>query len=338
MIARVRPARREPRSSRSRRATSSGATAPARSSARQGGFEFEGQGGLGNAITVWIDADLSRYTRAPIRRAVRRVQPGQRRHRQHLDVHRAVERVEHDLRAPGPEAERAHRGVGAAPRPGRDRRSRRRRADPAHQPVGVQPHRRRPVPPRPDVPRRRRRAPPPAGQRAREQHLDAGRLQPGVEARARAAGPGRRRACSTATTPSASRWAARSWTGPTRASARWCRGSPPPGCSTVSSRDAALEAARRDLRARRRGRAVRDAQRPRADERAVQRPRRGARPALQVRPRWSATARLPGVHHGTPSSTTTRPRIPARRCPTPGSGATPTTSRPSTSARTTASP
>ncbi len=29
----------------------------------EGGFEFEGQGGLGNAITVWIDADLSRYTR-----------------------------------------------------------------------------------------------------------------------------------------------------------------------------------------------------------------------------------------------------------------------------------
>ncbi len=28
----------------------------------EGGFEFEGQGGLGNAITVWIDADLSRYT------------------------------------------------------------------------------------------------------------------------------------------------------------------------------------------------------------------------------------------------------------------------------------
>jgi 2,4-dichlorophenol 6-monooxygenase len=29
----------------------------------QGGFEFEGQSGLGNAITVWIDADLTRYTR-----------------------------------------------------------------------------------------------------------------------------------------------------------------------------------------------------------------------------------------------------------------------------------
>lgn len=29
----------------------------------QGGFEFEGQSGLGNAITVWIEADLSRYTR-----------------------------------------------------------------------------------------------------------------------------------------------------------------------------------------------------------------------------------------------------------------------------------
>lgn len=29
----------------------------------QGDFEFEGQSGLGNAITVWIEADLSRYTR-----------------------------------------------------------------------------------------------------------------------------------------------------------------------------------------------------------------------------------------------------------------------------------
>jgi 2,4-dichlorophenol 6-monooxygenase len=28
----------------------------------QGGFEFEGQAGLGNAITVWIEADLTRYT------------------------------------------------------------------------------------------------------------------------------------------------------------------------------------------------------------------------------------------------------------------------------------
>jgi 2,4-dichlorophenol 6-monooxygenase len=29
----------------------------------QGGFEFEGWAGLGNAITVWIEADLSRYTK-----------------------------------------------------------------------------------------------------------------------------------------------------------------------------------------------------------------------------------------------------------------------------------
>ncbi len=29
---------------------------------RDGGFEFEGEGGLGNAITVWIEADLARYT------------------------------------------------------------------------------------------------------------------------------------------------------------------------------------------------------------------------------------------------------------------------------------
>lgn len=29
----------------------------------QGGFEFEGRGGLGSAITVWIEADLSRYTK-----------------------------------------------------------------------------------------------------------------------------------------------------------------------------------------------------------------------------------------------------------------------------------
>ncbi len=29
----------------------------------QGGFEFEGQAGLGNAITVWIEADLAKYTK-----------------------------------------------------------------------------------------------------------------------------------------------------------------------------------------------------------------------------------------------------------------------------------
>jgi 2,4-dichlorophenol 6-monooxygenase len=29
----------------------------------QGGFQFEGRAGLGNAITVWIEADLSRYTK-----------------------------------------------------------------------------------------------------------------------------------------------------------------------------------------------------------------------------------------------------------------------------------
>ena len=28
-----------------------------------GGFEFEGEAGLGNAITVWIEADLTRYTK-----------------------------------------------------------------------------------------------------------------------------------------------------------------------------------------------------------------------------------------------------------------------------------
>lgn len=30
---------------------------------REGGFEMEGEAGLGNAVTVWIEADLSRYTR-----------------------------------------------------------------------------------------------------------------------------------------------------------------------------------------------------------------------------------------------------------------------------------
>ena len=29
---------------------------------RDGGFEFEGEAGLGDAVTVWIDADLSKYT------------------------------------------------------------------------------------------------------------------------------------------------------------------------------------------------------------------------------------------------------------------------------------
>lgn len=29
---------------------------------RDGGFEFEGEAGIGDAVTVWIDADLSRYT------------------------------------------------------------------------------------------------------------------------------------------------------------------------------------------------------------------------------------------------------------------------------------
>ncbi len=29
---------------------------------RDGGFEFEGEAGIGNAVTVWIEADLSRYT------------------------------------------------------------------------------------------------------------------------------------------------------------------------------------------------------------------------------------------------------------------------------------
>lgn len=29
---------------------------------RDGGFAFEGEAGLGNAVTVWIEADLSRYT------------------------------------------------------------------------------------------------------------------------------------------------------------------------------------------------------------------------------------------------------------------------------------
>ncbi len=30
---------------------------------REGGFEFEGEAGLGDAVTVWIEADLSRYTK-----------------------------------------------------------------------------------------------------------------------------------------------------------------------------------------------------------------------------------------------------------------------------------
>ena len=48
--------------SRSRRETLIGCDGARTIVGEEGGFEFEGQGGLGNAITVWIDADLSRYT------------------------------------------------------------------------------------------------------------------------------------------------------------------------------------------------------------------------------------------------------------------------------------
>ena len=95
------PAPRRRRGIRRRRAsTSSAATAPAPSSANRAASRSKASAGLGNAITVWIEADLTRYTKHRSGALFCRVQPGQRRHRQRLDVYRAVERVEHDLRPP----------------------------------------------------------------------------------------------------------------------------------------------------------------------------------------------------------------------------------------------
>ena len=64
---------------------------------------------------------------------------------------------------------------------------------------------RRALPRPPLLPARRRGAHPQPGRRAGHEHRPAGRLQPGMEARARRRGPGGRRRCSIRTRPSASR-------------------------------------------------------------------------------------------------------------------------------------
>ena len=59
----VRPRDGARASSRSRRKYVIGCDGARSVVGEQGGFAFEGDAGLGNAITVWIEADLARYTR-----------------------------------------------------------------------------------------------------------------------------------------------------------------------------------------------------------------------------------------------------------------------------------
>ena len=108
--------------------------------------------------------------------------------------------------------------------------------DPVDVAVGQQQDVRDPLPRRPRVLHGRRRAPASAVERARLEHLDPGRLQPGLEARVRAARRGRRRHCSTATTRSARRSASRSCCAPTRASRSSARSSRRSGSTTPATR------------------------------------------------------------------------------------------------------
>ena len=186
-------------SSRSSLAMPSAAMARAPSSAATARSSSRAKSGLGDAITVWIEADLALH-RAPLGRALLHDHAGQPRHAQHLDLRRAVERVEHHLPAPdlspneldeSAVVESVRAAIGDDDVPFRDQEDQR---------LAVQPHRGLALPARAPLHRGRRRAPPPAGERARQQHLDPGRVQPRLEARAGSFGGRPATRCSTATT------------------------------------------------------------------------------------------------------------------------------------------
>ena len=173
----------------------------------------------------------------------------------------------------------------------------------------------------------------PPSQRPRLQHLDPGRLQPRLEARARAAGQGGAERCSTPTTPSARRSASRSCCGPTRASRSSARSSTRSACSTRATRtsmQAHIEARKDDTPEARRA-AAQAARGDRAQELRVQRARRRDEPALRVRRGREPTARRSRSSPATPSCTTTRRPGRARACRTSGWARPAARSRPTTS-------
>ena len=151
----------------------------------QGGFEFEGQAGLGDAVHGVDRGGLVALHGAPLRRAVLRgAAPAPT---TCFSIWTCVEPwtewstmfARHGLARNDLSEEAVLRRVR-----GRDRRPRRSRHDQEDQPVADQPRRRRGLPQGAAVPGRRRRPPPPAGQRPGQQHLDPGQLQPCLEARA----------------------------------------------------------------------------------------------------------------------------------------------------------
>ena len=175
-------------SSRSARATSSAATARARSSASRAGSSSKA--GRSGQRDHRLDRSRSHALhQAPLRRALLRLQSRQRRRAQHLDLRRALDGMEHHLRALRTDAQRPLRGDGDA------RACARRSAIPSvdvrikkisewqFNHVVAADYRAGAA-----VPRRRCRPPPSARQRSGEQYLDSGQLQSGVEA-----GPGARR-------------------------------------------------------------------------------------------------------------------------------------------------
>ena len=125
----------------------------------------------------------------------------------------------------------------ARPDPHPGRRPRPRGRDRAQVAVVRQPAARHQLPGRAGALRRRRRAPAPAVERAGLEHLDAGRVQPGLEGRVRGQGPRRSPGCSTPTPRSGRRSASRSSPGPT-SPARTT-----PGCGSGSTATATTRSA-----------------------------------------------------------------------------------------------
>ena len=257
------------------------------------------------SMNIVFEADLSTLRRAPPERPVLGAAAG-RRHRRHR----------HRPRADGAPVERVADRLGLRHQRARRRRSTRRwrprscttwsattrsTSSCARRRCGATT---RCTPTRyadgPRVLHGRRLPPAPAEQRPRLEHVDPGRVQPRLEARARAARARRRRRCWTPTTPSARRSASRSSTRANKSIEEFGPIFDALGLLDTDDPEQMRATSTRARTTRRRAPTQRAKLRDgdRAQELRVQRARRRARPALPLGRRRAATAR--------PSRRTTR--------------------------------
>ena len=189
--------------------------------------------------------------------------------------------------------------------------------DGAHVAVVRQPAARHQLPGRAGVLRRRRRAPAPAVERSGLEHLDPGRVQPGLEGRVRGQGPRRSRAARLLHPGAGPGRAADRRPGqPVPQGLRRAAGVVRPRQRRPGPRRAGQAQGGQPGRRRPPGTAVRGAG---AEEHRVQRARRGAQPALRLRRGAPGSRqRAPRSGRGTARSTCRPPPGPGPSCRTPG--------------------